>query len=208
MIIYRDIIKPATDFLFVIAGLIIISPLFIILTILLAIYNSGSPFFLQPRPGIHGRIFRIIKFKTMNDKKDKNGVLLPDGQRITPIGKFLRKTSLDEVPQFINILKGDMSLIGPRPLLIEYLPLYNDMQKRRHEVKPGITGFAQVKGRNSISWDEKFKMDVWYVDHISLLLDIKILCLTIVKVLKCEGIDFEGSVMDSMMEMPFRGNIK
>lgn len=208
MKIYKDIIKPASDFIFALIVIILISPVFIILTILLFIYNSGSPFFFQFRPGIQGRIFRLIKFKTMNEKKDMNGTLLPAAQRITPIGRFIRQTSLDEVPQLINIINGDMSFIGPRPLLIDYLPLYDKMQNRRHEVKPGITGLAQVKGRNIIDWDEKFKHDVWYVDHVSFFLDMKILWLTIVKVLKREGIDFKGSTMDSSIEAPFKGNLK
>src|SRR5690606_31873546 len=144
--------------------------------------NNGRPFFLQPRPGKGGEVFKIIKFKTMNDKKDADGNLLSDAERLTPIGAFIRKTSLDEIPQLINVLKGDMSLIGPRPLLVQYLPLYNEFQKRRHEVRPGMTGWAQVNGRNTISWDKKFEYDVWYVDHLSFLLDMKILLLTIKKV--------------------------
>lgn len=150
--------------------------------------NNGKPFFIQPRPGKNEKIFKLIKFKTMNDKRDKLGYLLPDEKRLTVVGKFVRKTSLDEIPQLINVIKGDMSLVGPRPLLVEYLPLYNEEQKRRHEVKPGITGWAQVNGRNAISWEEKFKYDVWYVDHLSFILDLKILLLTIKKVFKREGI--------------------
>jgi len=143
----------------------------------------------------------------MNDKKDHNGSLLPAAQRITPIGKFIRQISLDEIPQLFNVLKGDMSFIGPRPLLPDYLPLYNDMQKRRHEVKPGITGLAQVKGRNELEWEDKFKLDVWYVDNLSFLLDMKIFRLTVIKVLKREGIGFKGSSKDKIMEVPFKGNL-
>ena len=158
------------------------------------IANSGKPFFFQSRPGKHGRIFKVIKFKTMNDKKDENGNLLPDEVRLTQAGKFIRKTSLDEIPQLINVIKGDMSLIGPRPLLVEYLPLYNEEQKRRHEIRPGITGWAQINGRNAITWEEKFQLDVWYVDHISFLLDMKILFLTFKKVFKGEGISSNTNV--------------
>ncbi len=158
----------------------------------LAIANQGKPFFFQRRPGKNGKIFSIIKFKTMNDKKDAEGKLLPDGERLTKIGIFVRKTSLDEIPQLINVVKGDMSLIGPRPLLVQYLTIYNTHQKRRHEVKPGITGWAQVNGRNAISWKQKFDFDVWYVDHISFLLDLKIIFMTIKKVFIREGINQQG----------------
>ena len=144
----------------------VLSPVFIVVVILLAIANSGKPFFFQRRPGKYGEIFKVIKFKTMNDRKDKNGELLSDAERLTPVGKFVRKTSLDELPQLLNVFKGDMSLIGPRPLLEEYLPLYNETQMKRHDVRPGITGWAQVNGRNAISWDEKFAYDVWYVNNI------------------------------------------
>jgi undecaprenyl phosphate N,N'-diacetylbacillosamine 1-phosphate transferase len=164
--------------------------------------NSGNPFFFQKRPGQYKRIFSIIKFKTMNDKKDAEGNLLPDFQRLTKIGLFIRKTSLDEIPQLINVLKGDMSLVGPRPLLVQYLQLYTTEQKRRHLVKPGITGWAQVNGRNSISWEEKFKLDVWYVDNISFLFDMKIIFLTIKKVFVKEGISAQGH---ATMEF-FQGN--
>lgn len=169
--------------------LVLLSPIFFLVFIVLFIANSGKSLFLQDRPGIHGKIFKLIKFKTMTDKKDNNGNLLTDTDRITIIGKFIRKTSLDELPQLFNVLKGDMSLIGPRPLLEQYLPLYNETQRRRHEVKPGITGWAQVNGRNTISWQQKFEYDVWYVDNISFWLDIKILLLTIRKVFKSEGIN-------------------
>lgn len=164
----------------------------LLLVVLLALNNSGTPFFVQRRPGKHGKIFKIIKFKTMNDRRDPEGNLLPDSERLTPIGAFVRKTSLDEIPQLLNVIKGDMSLIGPRPLLPRYLDLYNDFQRRRNEVKPGITGWAQVNGRNSISWEKKFELDVWYVDHLSFLLDMKILLLTVKKVFISEGINEEG----------------
>lgn len=166
-----------------------LSPVFVVVVLLLSIANSGKPFFLQPRPGKGNRIFRVIKFKTMNDRKDANGNLLPDAVRLTPIGRFVRKTSLDEIPQLLNVIKGDMSIVGPRPLLVEYLPLYNNEQARRHSVKPGITGWAQVNGRNAISWEQKFAYDVWYVDHMNFLLDFRILLLTVRNVLKSEGIN-------------------
>lgn len=169
-----------------------LSPIFILLTILLAVANSGNPFFTQIRPGKNARPFRLIKFKTMNDKKDASGKLLPDAERLTAIGKFIRKTSLDELPQLINVLKGDMSLIGPRPLLMEYLPLYNKEQARRHEVKPGITGWAQVNGRNALSWEQKFEYDVYYVDNCSFVLDFKVLIKTTGKVFISEGISQYG----------------
>ncbi len=191
---YKKIVKPFLDIFVATIGFIILSPLFVLITMFLFIANQGKPFFFQKRPGKNEKIFKLIKFKTMNDKKDKNGELLPDEKRLTPIGKFIRKTSLDEIPQLLNVIKGDMSLIGPRPLLVEYLPLYNNTQKRRHEIKPGITGWAQVNGRNAISWQKKFELDVWYVDNISLLLDLKILFLTIKKVVKSENISSGSSV--------------
>jgi lipopolysaccharide/colanic/teichoic acid biosynthesis glycosyltransferase len=163
-------------------------------TIGLFLANQGKPFFIQKRPGLHGRIFKIIKFKTMNDKKDAAGTLLPDAQRLTAIGIFVRKTSLDELPQLLNVIKGDMSIVGPRPLLPEYLPLYTAEQAMRHNVKPGITGWAQVNGRNAISWEQKFEYDVWYVNNISFILDFKIFFLTIKKVFISEGINMEGLV--------------
>lgn len=169
-------------------------PVFLIVTLLLFIANEGKPFFLQPRPGKNERIFKIIKFKTMNDKKDSKGNLLSDSERLTAVGRFVRKTSLDEIPQLLNVIKGDMSLIGPRPLLVEYLPLYDEVQKRRHEVRPGITGWAQVNGRNTISWKKKFDYDVWYVDHLSFLLDVRIFFLTVKKVFKSEGISSATAV--------------
>jgi lipopolysaccharide/colanic/teichoic acid biosynthesis glycosyltransferase len=189
---YSSFFKPVSDFLLALIGFIILLPIFLVVFIVLLIANNGKVFFLQARPGLNETIFKIIKFKTMNDKKDKNGNLLPDAKRLTAFGKFIRKTSLDEIPQLLNVIKGDLSLIGPRPLLVEYLPLYNNFQKRRHEVKPGITGWAQVNGRNAISWAQKFEYDVWYVEHISFVLDIKILWLTLKKVFKQEGISQNG----------------
>ena len=186
---YTSVVKPLADFFAALIGLVILSPFFILITILLFIANNGKPFFFQLRPGKNGVIFKIVKFKTMNDKKDTKEQLLPDGQRLTAVGSFVRKTSLDEIPQLINVLKGDMSLVGPRPLLTNYLHLYTDFQNRRHEVKPGITGWAQVNGRNAISWDKKFEYDVWYVDHISFILDLKILFKTMLKVIKSDGIN-------------------
>ena len=186
---YKNIVKPTIDFFSATIVLILFLPIFIIVTLFLILANKGNPFFLQPRPGKGGKVFTIIKFKTMNDKKDSNGNLLPDEDRLTKVGSFVRKTSLDEIPQLINVLKGDMSIVGPRPLLTNYLHLYNDFQNRRHEVKPGITGWAQVNGRNAISWDKKFEYDVWYVNNISFSVDLKILFKTIVKVLKSDGIN-------------------
>ena len=199
---YKLVFKRILDFSFSLLGLTILSPIFILATFYLYLANQGKPFFFQKRPGKNGKIFRIIKFKTMNDRTDSEGNLLPDADRLTPVGKFVRKTSLDEIPQLINVLKGDMSLVGPRPLLPEYLPLYNKEQARRHEVRPGITGWAQVNGRNAISWKQKFEYDVWYVDHLSFWLDLKILLLTIKKVFVREGISQQGQ---ATME-PFRGN--
>lgn len=200
--LYRNFLKPFFDFIISLAAFIILSPLFIIIIILLFIANNGKPFFTQLRPGKNQKAFRLIKFKTMSDKKDIKGNLLPDSERLTPVGKLIRKTSLDEIPQLLNVIKGDMSLIGPRPLLVEYLPLYNDFQKRRHEVKPGITGWAQINGRNAISWQQKFEYDVWYVDNLSFFLDIKIFFKTIKKVFVSEGI---SSATSQTMEK-FIGN--
>jgi undecaprenyl phosphate N,N'-diacetylbacillosamine 1-phosphate transferase len=191
--IYVTILKPLIDF---VVALIIFSalfPAFLVIVVLLAIANSGKPFFLQSRPGKKGKIFKVIKFRTMNDRRDKNGQLLADDQRLTGIGRFIRKSSLDEIPQMLNVLKGDMSLIGPRPLLVEYLPLYDEVQRRRHEVKPGITGWAQVNGRNTIGWKQKFEYDVWYVNNVSFALDFKIFWLTVKKVLKSDGISSDTS---------------
>ena len=200
---YKIYIKSITDFCISLLVLILASPILILITLLLFFSNKGKPFFFQLRPGKNDKIFKIIKFKTMNDKKESEGNLLSDAKRLTKVGAFVRKTSLDEIPQLINVIKGDMSLIGPRPLLPEYLPLYNDFQKRRHEVKPGITGWAQVNGRNSISWKQKFEYDIWYVENISFLLDCKIVFLTIKKVFKREGISAENSVSAEA----FKGNI-
>lgn len=198
---YQSFFKRVLDFVAALIGLIILSPIFLIVTVGLFFANQGKPFFFQRRPGQHGVIFKIIKFKTMNDKKDANGNLLPDAERLTKIGSFVRKTSLDEIPQLLNVLKGDMSLIGPRPLLVHYLDLYSDFQNRRHEVKPGITGWAQVNGRNAISWDTKFELDVWYVENISFVLDLKILFKTVLKVIKSEGIN----AADAATIEPFNG---
>lgn len=189
---YKVIIKPFFDFSIGFIALIVLSPLLVLVTILLSIANKGNPFFFQPRPGKNGKIFRIVKFKTMTNERDVNGCLLPDSKRLTKVGKLIRKTSIDEIPQFWNILAGDMSLIGPRPLLVSYLPLYSHAQSRRHEVKPGITGWAQVNGRNTVSWDDKFKLDVWYVENMSFLLDLKIAIKTVKKVLASEGISAKG----------------
>lgn len=199
---YKKHFKRLFDFLIAFFCLLLLSPIFIVVTIGLYLANNGSPFFFQNRPGLKEHIFKIIKFKTMNDKKDATGNLLSDVERLTKIGSFVRKTSLDEIPQLINVLQGDMSLIGPRPLLTQYLPLYNEVQKRRHEVRPGITGWAQVNGRNAISWQQKFEYDVWYVNNMSLLLDIKILFLTVKKVFVREGISQDGQ---ATMEV-FKGN--
>lgn len=186
---YKVLVKPVFDFLAAFIGLLLISPLFVVVLIALSIENNGNPFFYQLRSGRKGAIFTIIKFKTMTDKKDLKGKLLPDSDRITKIGDFCRKFSLDELPQLINVLKGDMSIIGPRPLLIQYLPLYNERQFRRHEVLPGITGWAQINGRNTISWEQKFELDVFYVDHQSFFLDLKILLKTIDKVISRSDIN-------------------
>lgn len=200
---YKNIIKPIFDFSLAIIGILLFAPLFMILTIILYFANGGQPFFFQLRPGKGGKLFRIIKFKTMNDKRDAGGNLFSDAERLTKIGRFIRKTSLDEIPQLLNVIKGEMSLVGPRPLLPSYLDLYNDFQRRRNEVKPGITGWAQINGRNHISWEEKFKYDVWYVDHVSFWLDFKILIITILKVVKLEGINEEGQATSE----EFKGNI-
>ena len=200
--IYRRLIKPLIDALAACIGLLLLSPFFILITLALSASNAGKPFFFQARPGKNERIFKVIKFKTMNDKEDKQGNLLPDAQRLTSLGRFIRKTSLDEIPQLLNVLKGDMSLVGPRPLLVKYLPLYTETQNRRHKVKPGITGWAQVNGRNAISWEEKFKYDVWYVDHQSFGLDLKTLFKTLKKVIKSEGINTQGQATTK----PFTGS--
>ncbi|OUR90947.1 lipid carrier--UDP-N-acetylgalactosaminyltransferase [Flavobacteriales bacterium 34_180_T64] len=185
---YKNYIKRVFDFIAASFGFILLFPVFVVVWIILMLKNNGSAFFYQERPGKNEHVFKIIKFKTMNDKTDANGVLLPPSERITKTGLFVRKYSLDEIPQLINVIKGDMSLIGPRPLLIRYLPRYNEFQKQRHLIKPGITGWAQVNGRNAISWEEKFEYDVWYIKKLSFLLDIKILFLTLYKVFKKDGI--------------------
>ncbi|MDQ1855297.1 MULTISPECIES: sugar transferase [unclassified Chryseobacterium] len=199
---YRVFLKRVLDFTLALIGLLIVSPVFIVFFIALAIANEGKPFFFQRRPGKNGKIFTIIKFKTMNDKTDSEGKLLSDAERLTAVGAFVRKTSIDEIPQLINVLIGDMSLIGPRPLLVQYLGLYDEHQARRHEVRPGITGWAQINGRNAISWEEKFNLDVWYVEHLSFMLDLKIIFLTIKKVFIREGISADGHVTIE----PFKGN--
>ncbi len=186
---YKIFFKRFIDFMFALLVLIVLSPILLVLIIGLFFANQGKPLFYQKRPGKRGKLFSIIKFKTMNDKKDKNGILLPDVKRITTLGSFIRKYSLDEMPQLINVLIGEMSLIGPRPLLVEYLPLYNIEQSRRHDVRPGITGWAQVNGRNAISWQQKFELDVWYVDNYSFLFDAKIIFRTLYKVIKSENIN-------------------
>lgn len=200
--LYLNYIKSYLDTFIALLLLVGVLPLIAIIALMLAVHLKRKILFKQKRVGKDGSIFQIYKFKTMLDLFDQDGKPLPDAVRLTPFGKFLRKTSLDELPQLINILKGDMSLVGPRPLLPKYLPLYNEFQSRRHEVKPGITGWTQVNGRNALSWEEKFEMDVWYVDHVSFALDMKILMLTLVKVLKREGINQQGQVTVEA----FRGN--
>ena len=202
--LYKKIIKRFLDFIIGFLGFVFLLPIFIIVTIGLFFANQGKPFFFQKRPGKNEKIFKVIKFKTMNDKKDGQGNLLPDADRLTVIGAFVRKTSLDEIPQLLNVLKGDMSLIGPRPLLPEYITLYSKEQKKRHNVRPGITGWAQVNGRNAISWQQKFDYDVWYVENLSFVLDVKIFFLTFLKVFKSEGISKEGEVTTTK----FLGNEK
>ena len=200
---YRKYLKRWLDFVIVLCVLAVIWPILLLVTLWLHFANKGAgAFFTQERPGRNGKIFKVIKFKTMTDERDADGNLLPDAERLTPVGRFVRSTSIDELPQLINVLKGDMALIGPRPLLVQYLPLYSKEQARRHEVRPGITGWAQCHGRNSISWTEKFKLDVWYVDHCSLITDIKVIFITIKKVLLRDGISQEGQ---ATMEL-FNGN--
>ena len=199
---YKYFFKRFFDIVIALIALVIFSPLLFLVFLLLLISNKGKPFFFQKRPGLNGEIFKVIKFKTMNDKRDKVGNLLLDEKRLTKLGIFLRKTSFDEAPQVINILKGDMSIIGPRPLLPDYLPLYNDEQKKRHNVKPGITGWAQINGRNAISWNKKFEYDVWYVENRSFLLDVKIFFKTFLKVFKSEGVN----TIDQATTIKFKGN--
>ena len=202
-IMYKRYFKRWLDFAIVLCVLLVIWPVLLVIAVWLHFANKGAgAFFTQERPGKDGKLFKVIKFKSMTDERDEDGQLLPDAERLTAVGRFIRSTSLDELPQLLNVLKGDMALIGPRPLLPQYLPLYSKEQARRHEVRPGITGWAQVHGRNAISWTEKFKLDVWYVDHVSLRVDLEVVFLTIKKVLKREGISQEGQ---ATMEM-FNGN--
>lgn len=197
---YKNFLKPLIDISCAFIGLIVIAPIFLLITLLLTIANGGKPFYTQLRTGKNDIIFRIIKFRSMNNKRDTSGNLLPDAVRLTPVGKFIRKTSLDELPQLINVLKGDMSFIGPRPLLPEYVELYSQEQRKRGLVKPGISGWAQVNGRNAISWERKFELDVWYVNNQSLLLDIKIILLTVKKVFVSEGISAVGEATMTKFE--------
>ena len=200
---YKQFLKQWLDFAIVFCVLLVSWPLLVVIAVWLHFANKGAgAFFTQERPGKDGRIFKVIKFKSMTDERDKEGKLLPDMKRLTKVGRFIRATSLDELPQLLNVLKGDMALVGPRPLLPEYLPLYNKEQVRRHEVRPGITGWAQVHGRNAISWNEKFKLDVWYVDHMSFILDLKIILMTVKNVFLRTGIN--SSAMDTMEN--FTGN--
>ena len=200
---YKNFFKRIIDFTIVFIALLIIWPILLLITIWLHFANKGAgAFFTQERPGKDGKIFKVIKYKTMTDERDENGNLLPDAQRLTKVGKFVRSTSIDELPQLINVFKGDMALIGPRPLLVRYLPLYSKEQARRHEVRPGITGWAQCNGRNAISWSKKFELDVWYVDHCTLWTDIKIIWITIMKVIKRADISQDGQ---ATMEA-FNGN--
>lgn len=201
--IYAKIVKRILDFVLSFLAIVILSPFIIIFSLIGAILMRGNPFFIQERPGKNEKIFKLIKFRTMTNRKDRNGNLLPDEQRLTGYGKFLRSTSIDEIPELFNILKGDMSIIGPRPLLVKYLPLYNTYQKHRHDVRPGLTGYAQVHGRNTLSWKQKFEMDIKYVEHITFIGDLKILAETVKKVIKRDGISSETSV--TMEE--FTGNI-
>lgn len=200
--LYPVILKRAIDILISSIAIIILSPIFLLVILILLFYGHRKLFFIQTRVGHNERLFKLIKLKSMTDETDSDGVLLSDEKRLTKAGKIIRKTSLDELPQLLNVLKGDMSIVGPRPLLVEYLSYYSIEQKKRHLVKPGITGWAQVNGRNTISWEKKFKLDVWYVEHISFLLDLKIIFLTFLKIIKSEGISQDG---EATMEL-FRGN--
>lgn len=191
---YKKYGKRWVDIVVALVGLMVLSPLFLLVGLCLTTAYCGTPFFVQERPGKKGRLFRMIKFKTMHDKRDEKGVLLSNEERTTAIGRLIRNVSLDEIPQLLNVLKGDMSLVGPRPLLTEYLPLYSDTEMRRHEVRPGITGWAQVNGRNRLTWPQKFAYDVWYVDHVSFALDMKIIVKTFVKVFRSEGINASPNV--------------
>jgi len=199
---YKSFFKQIIDFFIAFTALVVLSPILFIVILLLALANKGNPFFFQNRPGKDEQIFKIVKFRTMTNERDENGMLLPDADRLTGIGKFVRKTSIDELPQLINVLMGEMSLIGPRPLLPEYLPIFNERQKKRHSVRPGITGWAQVNGRNTISWTRKLEYDVWYVENLSFSLDMKILFKTIKKVIISEGINTQNMATTE----PFNGN--
>ena len=203
MQMYKNFFKRFLDFCIALVALVVLSPLLLAVTVWLHFANKGAgAYFLQERPGLHGKIFRIVKFKTMTDERDADGNLLPDAERLTRVGRFVRSSSIDELPQLWNVLRGDMALIGPRPLLVQYLPLYSREQTRRHEVRPGITGWAQCHGRNAISWTEKFRLDVWYVDHCTLATDLKVIFTTIKTVLHREGISHQGQ---ATME-PFNGH--
>ncbi len=203
---YRNCVKRVLGFTIALVAVVILSPLLLAVTVWLHFANKGAgAFFLQDRPGKDGKIFRIIKFKTMTDERDANGKLLPDQQRLTRVGRFVRSTSIDELPQLFNVIKGDMAIIGPRPLLVRYLPLYSPEQARRHEVRPGITGWAQCHGRNALSWNEKFKLDVWYVDHLSIWIDIHVICLTVKKVFARTDINQSSAKNGHLME-PFNGH--
>lgn len=205
---YRNVLKQIFDFIFSLSALLLISPVFILVMISIALVNKGNPFFVQRRPGKDEKIFSIFKFKTMNDAVDEFGNLLPDTERLTRVGSFVRKTSLDELPQLINIIKGDMSFIGPRPLLVRYLPFYTEEENKRHTIKPGITGWAQVNGRNTLNWDSRLRLDVYYVDNVSLILDIKIILKTIQKVLQSKDIvvDPESVMQNLDDERKFRNS--
>lgn len=197
---YKSVIKPVFDVAFSAIGFLLLLPIFILVTVLLSFANDGKPFFFQLRPGLNGKIFKIIKFKTMNDKKDADGFLLFDDERLTAVGKFIRRTSLDEIPQLLNVIIGDMSLIGPRPLIVSYLSIYNDTEKKRHDVKPGITGLTAVNGRNNISWYDKMKYDIDYSKNISFSLDLKIFFKTILKIIQSDGVNKEGFVTSDTFE--------
>lgn len=194
MKLYKDYFKGCIGSLIALVGIVFTSPIMTLIMLILMFSNRGNPFFVQARPGKKNKLFKLIKFKTMNDNRDELGNLLPDSERLTKIGSYIRKTSLDELPQLLNVLKGDMCLVGPRPLLVEYLTLYSKEQAKRHDVKPGITGWAQINGRNNISWNEKFILDIWYVNNVSFMLDVKIFFITIIKVFRKEGISAKNNV--------------
>lgn len=205
---YKKFFKRILDFTLSFIGFIIISPIFVIVTVVLFFANNGKPFFFQLRPGQNEKMFKIIKFKTMSDRRDTNGKLLPDAERLTTIGNFIRKTSLDEIPQLLNVIRGDMSLIGPRPLIVAYLPLYDEVQKRRHEVRPGITGWAQVNGRNLMLFSKKFECDVWYIDNLSFKLDVKIIFMTIQNVLSKKDVGNGAMEMGNVDDLGFANKLK